>query len=87
MNAPAKILTPTDAREWAEEQFHDWVREGIRGRSQFAHNPREDTDFEDFLAAMSQPHIRDCERFQMARLSDDELVGLSRVQNMMGRGL
>ena len=86
MNAPTTFL---DAREWALDEFHAWQREGIRGRSQFDHNPREEVEFDVWLAAMSQPHIRDCERFRAAaeRLTDDELVAHSQGQRRFGRGL
>lgn len=71
MNAP---FTPIDlhqredASEWAQEQFHEWIREGIRGLRECDNNPREDADYDEWLDLMSQPHIRDCERFRAARL-------------------
>lgn len=82
------LLDPDDAheaaREWALEEFADWQRGDCERR-----------EFEDFgawLARMSQPHIRDHEKFALAMtyaerglLSGPELVAHSRDQRRFAR--
>ena len=63
MNAPVRITTETpeeraerlEYEAWEalraeiEDEFADWVRNGIRGRSEHRDNPREYVDFSDWL--------------------------------------
>jgi hypothetical protein len=66
MNAPIHIPLVNDegedlewlaARQAAEDDFHEWVRDGIRGLRECENNPREEVDFSDFLIerAISDP--------------------------------
>ena len=90
MNAPFALNTDPDdlleqLREELSDEFTDWVREGIRGTSEKDWNPREDVSLDDWLAQMSQPHMRDWERYAAARLSDKALVALSMGQRRWNR--
>lgn len=58
---------PSDDLQWAQDEFIEWQREGIRGLRECDNNPREDADFDEWLGQMSQPHIKDCERFRAAK--------------------
>jgi hypothetical protein len=85
-------LTFLAAREWAEDQFHEWQREGIRGLRECDNNPREDEDFSAWLVRMAQPHMVDCERFAAAMdwserglLSDARLIATARDHKKFNR--
>jgi hypothetical protein len=88
---PWPVTDPEAAREWALEEYHEWVREGIRGTSEMDWNPREDVDFDEFLTARAQPHMVDADRYAAAMEDPFDralsLVDLARGNRVFNRSM